>query len=219
MNTGMQKAGAVAALIASFSFLFGLALAATMLAPMVVPDLAFADYVALHQANGGLIYVWHLILYIIFGLSLVVMVTAFHDRLKESAPVLSSIAQAIGLIYAGFVILSGLLTIHGDEAILALATRAPAEADALRTILATITLSVDSSDRLLGCLWIGLTSVAGLRTRAIPRSLAILGIVVGLPGIVGLAFPSLLALSYVFALGIMVWAAWLGLWILLRRKK
>ncbi|MDP3177904.1 MAG: hypothetical protein Q8M76_08370 [Spirochaetaceae bacterium] len=93
---------------------------------------------------------------------------------------------------------------------LALAARDPAGADALRRTLAAITLGIDSSDRLLGCLWVGLASVAALKTRALPRYLAILGLAIGAPGLVGILFPSLLALSYVFGLGVMLWWAALG---------
>jgi hypothetical protein len=217
MNRGLQNAGGVAALVVSLAFVFVFALAATVLAPMVVPELPFGQYQSLHQAYGTLIYIWHFIMYIAFGLFLVVVATALHERLKENSPASSKIAQALGLIYAAFVLLGGLLTIHGDEAVLALAASDPNGADTLRRTIAAITLCVDSSDRLLGCLWIGVASFAALRTRAYPRGLAILGLVIGSPGLIGMAFPSLLALSYVFGIGIIVWSGWLGVWLLRNR--
>jgi hypothetical protein len=210
MTHGIQRAGGAAALAAALAFVFVFALVATTLAPMTSPDLAFSEYLSLHQAYGTLIYIWHFAMYIVFGLCLTIVALAIHERLKEGSPAISRIAVALGLMYSAFVILGGLLTIHGDEAVLALAARDPAGADALRRTLAVISLCVDSSDRLLGCLWVGLASLAALKPRALPRGLAILGLVIGAPAIIGMALPSLLALSYVFGIGIIVWLAWLG---------
>jgi len=211
MNQGLQRAGGIAALAAALAFVFVFALVATTLAPMTAPELAFGEYLGLHQAHGTLIYIWHFAMYIAFGLGLMVVALALQERLKAGSPSLSAIAAALGLIYSAFVLLGGLLTIHGDEAVLALASRDPAGADELRRTIAAITLCVDSSDRLLGCLWVGLASLAALKPRTLPRGLAILGLVIGAPGIIGMALPSLLALSYVFGLGIIVWSAWLGI--------
>jgi hypothetical protein len=211
MNLGLQRAGGAAALTAALAFVFVFALVATALAPMTSPELAFGEYLGLHQTHGTLIYIWHFAMYIVFGLGLLVVALALHERLKEGSPNLSAIATALGLIYSAFVLLGGLLTIHGDEAVLALAPRDPVAADALRGTIAAVTLCVDSSDRLLGCLWIGLAGLAAFKPRTLPRGLVFLSLVIGAPGIVGMAFPSLLALSYVFGLGIIAWSAWLGI--------
>jgi hypothetical protein len=211
MNKGLQRAGGAAALAAALAFVFVFALVATTLAPMTAPELAFGEYLGLHQAHGTLIYIWHFSMYIAFGLCLVVVALALHERLKAASPPLSAIAAALGLMYSAFVILGGLLTIHGDEAVLALASRDPAGADALRRTIAAITLCVDSSDRLLGCLWIGLVGLAAFKPRTLPRGLAFLSFLIGAPGIIGMAFPSLLALSYVFGIGIIGWLSWLGI--------
>lgn len=217
MSYGLQRAGGAAALATAVVFVFVFVLVATTLAPLVVPDLAFSEYLRLHRANGSLIYIWHFTMYIVFGLCLIIVAIALHERLKEKSPYISRIAMVLGLMYSAFVFLGGLLTIHGDEAVLALAAQDPAGADVLRRTIGAITLCVDSSDRLLGCLWIGLASVAALRTRTFPVGLAILGLVIGAPGIIGMALPSLLALSYVFGIGIIAWSAWLGV-VMLRRS-
>jgi hypothetical protein len=211
MTHGLQRTGGIAALAAALAFVFVFALVATVLGPMTAPDLAFGEYLSLHQAQGALIYIWHFAMYIAFGLCLAVLALALHERLSEGSPAISKIAAALGLMYSAFVILGGLLTIHGDEAVLALAARDPAGADELRRTLAAVTLSVDSSDRLLGCLWVGLASLAGFKPRTLPRGLAILGLAIGAPAILGMAFPAMLELSYVFGLGIIVWSAWLGI--------
>jgi hypothetical protein len=211
MTHKLQQAGGIAALTTALAFAFVFALAGTILAPLTASELPFDEYLSLRQAYGALIYIWHFAMYIAFGLCLIVVTIALHERLKEGSPALSTIAAALGLMYSAFVILGGLLTIHGDEAVLALAARNPAAADELRGTIAAITLCVDSSDRLLGCLWIGCAALAARKPGALPRGLVILGLVIGAPGIIGMAFPSLLALSYVFGLGIIFWSAWLGI--------
>ena len=215
MNQRLQKAGGAAALTAAIAFVFVFILVATTLSQMTEPDLPFGAYLELHRTYGALIYVWHFAMYIVFGLCLIIVTLALHDRFKEGSPTLSVIAAALGLIYSAFVLLGGLLTIHGDAAVLVLATSDPVRAEGLRGILAAITLCVDSSDRLLGCLWVGTASAAAFGAKSFPRSLACLGLAIGAPGIIGMAFPSLLALSYVFGLGIIVWSAWIGV-VLLR---
>jgi hypothetical protein len=210
MNHGLRRAGGAAALTAALAFVFVFALVATTLAPMTASELAFGEYLSLHQARGDLIYIWHFAMYIAFGLCLVVVALALHERLKAASPSFSAVAAALGVMYSAFVILGGLLTIHGDEAVLALAARDLAGADALRRTLSVVTLCVDSSDRLLGSLWVGLASIAALAPRTLPRGLAVLGLVIGASAVLGVALPSLLALSYVFGIGIIVWSAWLG---------
>jgi hypothetical protein len=215
MTHGLQRAGGIAALVAASAFAFVFALVAASLAPLTAPDLPFGEYLSLQRAQGPLIYAWHFAMYIVFGLCLAVVALALGERLKEASPAAAKIGAALGLMYSGFVILGGLLTIHGDEAVLGLAARDPVGAEALRGTLAVVTLCVDSSDRLLGCLWVGLSGVAALGSKALPRGLAVLSLAIGLPGIAGMAFPSLLALSYAFGVGIIPWSAWLGL-VLLR---
>ncbi len=52
MNRGLQRAGGLAAAATALIFVFVFALVATTLAPMAAPELAFGEYLGMHQAQG-----------------------------------------------------------------------------------------------------------------------------------------------------------------------
>jgi hypothetical protein len=58
-------------------------------------------------------------------------------------------------------------------------------------------------------LWLLLLSWAALRARALPRLLIYLGVVTGVAGI--LSVLALTGLQAVYALGLIIWFAWLGI--------
>ena len=109
----LQKAGASAAFAApvqAAAYIIGFALALTILAP--VWDYPPQEFLAFLVENETLMVVWHFIIYIVAGVTLVVLVLGLHDRLKEGAPALMQVTTAFGLIWAGLVIASGMLIVH-----------------------------------------------------------------------------------------------------------
>ena len=104
----LQKMGGVAALIQAAAYVVGLGLALTLLAPVLDADPD--QYVAFLVDNLTLMHIWHLIIYLVAGVFLVVLV--LHERLKGGSPALAQTAAAFGLIWAGLVIASGILLIN-----------------------------------------------------------------------------------------------------------
>ena len=103
----LQKMGGFAALIEAATYVVGLGLALTLLAPVLDAD---PDrYVAFLADNQAIMYVWHLIIYVVNGVFLVVLVLALYERLKAGSPAMVQVATAFGLIWAGLVIASGML--------------------------------------------------------------------------------------------------------------
>ena len=148
----LQKVGGIAALIAAATYLFAMGLAVSVLKPMTDTSLGFQEYMSFLIANKPLVFLWHFAMYFINGACLVVLVLAIHERLKESSPGLARIASAFGFIWTAFVFLSGLITNYGIETLITLYGRNQAQAEGLKTALDTMTLGIDSSDKLLGCL-------------------------------------------------------------------
>jgi len=67
------------------------------------------------------------------------------------------------------------------------------------------------SNEILGGIWILLISWAALRAGVLPRVLNYLGVAIGVAGIISVV-PALAELFiYIFALGQIVWFAWLGI--------
>lgn len=213
----LQRAGGLSALMAAATYLFAMALMATVLAPLEDPSLGFEEYRAFLSAHRALAFAWDFVPYIVNGACLAVLALALHERLKPGSPRLAAVATAFGFIWIALVFLSGFISIHGDDTVLALAAAEPAQAETLRIAMDTLTAGIDSSDKILGCLWVGLASLAGLRAGSLPKGIGLLGLAIGSLGILGATVPALSAVSYAFGIGIMLWWIALGNFLLSRR--
>jgi hypothetical protein len=212
----LQRAGGVSAIIAAATYLFAMALAVTLLKPMADPTLGFQEYMSFLIANKPLAFLWHFSMYLVNGVCLTVLVLALYERLKNSSPSLAKIASALGLIWTAFVFLSGMIVNYGTESLVALYGKNQAQAESLRNALDTMTLGIDSSDRFLGCLWVGLVSLAAFKNKAFPRTFNVFGLAISAAGLIGTMVPALVSISYVFGIGAIVW--WLAVGIHLLRK-
>ena len=211
----LQKMGGIAALIDAATYLVSMGLLLTLLAPMGNTELDFGQFMAFFMDNQTIVFIWHLLMYMVNGVFLVILALALYDRLKAGSPAMAQVATVLGLIWAVMVFASGFITIYGLEVIANLYGKDPAQAATLKLVLDTVTLGLDHSDRFLGCLWVLFVSWSALRSGALPKPLNYLGLVIGVPGIISTLFPALNELAYAFGLGIIVWWLWLGI-VLLR---
>ena len=102
----LQKLGGIAALYMALAYLMGIVLFLFVLdyPSMVDP----AQRVSLLVNNQIIIYVTNLMLYVIFGIFLIVFCLALYERLKASTPAMMQVATVIGIIWAGSLSLAGL---------------------------------------------------------------------------------------------------------------
>jgi Domain of unknown function (DUF4386) len=213
----LQKAGGISALIAAATYLFAMGLAATLLMPMLDSSLGFREFMKFLVANKSLVFVWHFSMYFINGVCLTVLALALHERLKDDSPKLAKIATVFGLFWTSFVILSGLIINYGIEAVISLYQKSQASAENLWLAINTVTIGIDSSDKLLGCLWVGLLSLAAYQRRVFPRAVNLFGLAISLTGLIGTVIPALGFVSYVFGVGAIVW--WLSIGIVMLREQ
>lgn len=213
----LQKTGGVAALIAAATYIVSLGLLFTLLSPFAVKELNFNQFMTFLINSQAIVFLWHLTMYFVNGIFLVILVLALYERLKSGSPAWAQIATAFGLIWAVMVIASGLITIHGMDVIVDLYDKNPAQAETVKLTLDTVTTGIDSSDRFVGGLWVLLVSWAALRAGGLPKSLNILGVVLGLAALVSTAVPALEDTGVIFGLGIIIWWIWLGI-VMLRRQ-
>jgi hypothetical protein len=155
-------------------------------------------------------HMWHLIIYVVNGIFLIVLVLGLYERLQGSSPALAQIASAIGLIWAGLVIASGMLIINDLGVIADLHSEDPAQAVTVWLALSAVERGLGGAVELPGGLWMLLVSWAALRGGELPRSLNYLGLLVGLAGLVT-ALPTLGQLGAVFGLGAIVWFIGVGI--------
>ena len=207
----LQKMGGVAALIDAATYLVSMGLLFTLLAPMGNTDLDFGQFMAFFMDNQTIVFIWHLLMYMVNGVFLVILALALYDRLKAGSPAMAQVATVFGLIWAVLVFTSGFITNHGLNVVVDLYGKDPAQAATVKLLLDTVTLGIDSSDRFLGCLWVLLISWAAMRAEGLPKALNYLGMVLGVAGLISTAAPVLKDLGVAFGLGIIVWWIWLGI--------
>jgi hypothetical protein len=209
-----QTMGGIAALIGAATIILGAVVYATLLVPKGFgsenPDPS--RIVALLADNQATMRLWLQIIWLAFGVCLIFLSLALHERLKAGSPVLAQAVTIFTLIWAVLVIAVGTLSINDLNTVVRLFGQNPAQA-------ATVWLTLDTVERGIGAgggetivtgLWFLLLSWAALQARALPRLLNYLGVVVGLAGIL-YVFTASDVLLAVNALGLIIWFVWLGI--------
>jgi hypothetical protein len=158
----------------------------------------------------------NLVIYAFFGVFLIVLSLALYDRLKSGAPATMQVATAIGIIWAGSLIASGMVANAGIAPVVALYAKDPAQAAFTWQAMETVANGLGNGNgEILGGLWALLVSLAALRVGGLPKGLNVLGLLVGVAGIVSIV-PGLTDLMIgVFGLSQIIWFVWLGI-VLLR---
>lgn len=212
----LQKFGGIAALLHAAAYIVGMVLGFTLIFPLL--DAAPEQYLKFLSENQGIVYVWNLISYWGSAITLVIMVLALYERLKDHSPALAQTAAAFGLIWAGLIIASGNLMLHNPGVVADLYGKDPAQAVSAWTVLRSVENGITSGNELVGSLWVLLLSVAALRTGGLNRALNYLGVALGIAGILTL-IPALFdSLVMVFGPGMIVWSIWVGI-VLLRQSR
>ena len=211
-----QKAGGIASLIEAGTFLFGFALLVTVLAPLFQGELDGIATVRFLAEHTTLYYIWNLVIYVLFGFMLVVLALALHERLSDASPRLMRLATALGLIWAGLVIASGMVANIGAAAVTELLPREPEVAATVWIAVATVTRGLGGGNEVVGGVWVALLSLVALKSGKLPKALSYLGVVSGTAGVVTLV-PALTDVGAVFGLGLIAWFLWTGVVLLGRR--
>jgi hypothetical protein len=210
----LQRVGGLAALTEAAIYVAGI------LYFLVVLDYANVtgplQRVELFVANQSSLYAMNLLIYVVFGVVLVVLVLALHDRLKSGAPTMMQAATAFGLIWAGLVIASGMISNIGTTVVVDLYSTDPNQAAATWLAINPVVEGLGGGNEIVGGIWTLLVSVAALRAGLLNRVLNYVGVVVGMAGILS-AVPALGEVGGgIFGLTQIVW--FLGLGILLLRN-
>ena len=203
-----QKAGGFAALFEAAAYVFGMVFFLILVdsSGAVQP----AQKVALLVDNLLSTQAMILFDYVVFGVALVVLVLALHDRLQAGSPAIMQTATAFGLIWACLLIASGMVFISGSAAVAALYSSDPSQAAAIWFTIDTVHAGLGGEGEILGGLWTLLISLAALRTGALPKALNYIGVVVGVAGILSIV-PGLSVLVGIFVLGQIAWFVWIGI--------
>jgi uncharacterized protein DUF4386 len=209
----LQRFGGFAALYLAAAYLIGIVLFLVVLDyPSIIDP---AQKVALLVEKQVTIYSTNLLMYVFFGVFLIVLSLALYDRLKSEAPALMQAATALGIIWAGSLVASGMVSNAGIAPSVSLYATDPEQAALTWQGIETVASGLGNGNgEILGGLWTLLVSVAALRSAALPKVMNLLGLAVGAMGIITI-LPGLTALAGVFGLTQIMWFVWLGI-VLLR---
>jgi len=126
------------------------------------------------------------------------------------------VATVIGIIWAGSLIASGMVSNAGIAPAVALYAKNPVQAALTWQGIESVASGLGNGNgEILGGLWTLLVSLAGLRAGGLPKALNILGLLVGAVGILSIIPGLTEMLVGVFGLSQIIWFVWLGI-VLLR---
>jgi hypothetical protein len=211
----LQKFGGFAALYMAVAHLIGIVIFLVVLDYLSITDPA--QKVALNVEKQTVIFLTNLLMYVFFGFAVIVLSLALYDRLKSGSPALMQVAVAIGIIWAGSLIASGMVANAGLTTVIPLYAKDPAQAALTWQGIEAVANGLGNANgEILGGPLTLLVSLAALRAGGLPKGLNILGLSVGAVGIITI-IPTLNALTGVFGLGQIIWFLWLGI-VLLRNN-
>jgi hypothetical protein len=204
----LQKSGGLAALYLALAYLVGLVLFIVVLDYANIADPA--QKVALVVEQQMVFFATNLLLYVFFGILLATLALALYERLKPAAPALMQVATVVGIIWAGSLVASGMISNAGLVPTAALYAVDPAQAALTWQGVEIVADGVGNGNgEILGGVWMLLVSLAALRSGALPKGLNVLGLLTGAVGIISL-LPGLTGLVALFGLSQMVWYAGWG---------
>jgi hypothetical protein len=211
----VQKLGGFAALYLAVAYAIGILLFLVVLDyPHIVEP---AQKVALLVDKSMVIYLTNLILYVLFGVFLVVVALALYERLQVVSSAIIRMATAIGLIWAGMLIASGMVANAGIAPVVALYGKDPAQAALAWVAIESVTSGLSSANgEIVGGVWMLLVTWAAWQANGLPKGLNYLGLLVGVVGLIS-AIPGLNDVTGLFGMSQMLWFVWLGI-VLLRSK-
>lgn len=207
----LQRLGGAAALFGAAKIILGIVVVVTVLADTgyLDGDVDPEEFVLFLVDNQALMFIWKLIIWVIWGIALVILAVALHERLKPRSKTLIQVATIFGLIWAGMEITGGLVAnaslitvvdLHGDN---------PNQAALIWQALDSVEKGFGAGNLIVGSLFVLLISFAALRRGGLPKALNYFGVVIGVAGLLAYV-PILSDLGIIFGLGLVAWFAWLG---------
>jgi len=208
----LQKFGGIAALYMAIAHLIGIVIFLVVLDYLNITDPA--QKVALNVENQTVIFSTNLLMYVFFGFALIVLSLALYDRIKSKSPALMQVATAIGIVWAGSLIASGMAANAGLATVVALYAKDPTQAVVTFQAIEAITNGLGNANgEILGGLWTLLVSLAAMRAGGLPKGLNIIGLLVGVVGIITI-IPMLTEMTGIFGVGQIIWFIGLGIMLL-----
>lgn len=208
-----RRATAAAALVKAATYVVGFVVMGAYLAPrgFVEAGESPADSLAFVVENQVTTYAFYLVLYIVGGFALVGLVVCLHERMRNSAEqTWLRAARAVGLMWAGLLLASGLVALVGQSAVVGLADSDLSLATSTWLSISVVQDALGGGIEVVGAAWVLMVSVAGVRGGHLGRGLGVVGIVTGAVGAATLLPAVADAAGALFGVGMIVWFTWTG---------
>lgn len=213
-TNGLRRLGGAAALYLASTYVAAMVYFLVVIDyPSVVDPLDKIDLFARHLTGLQLTY---LAIYVVFGVVLMALAWALHERLAAAASATMRLATGLALVWGGVLVASGMAMNAGMETVVALHGADPARAATVWLAIESVTSGMSGAKgELLGGLWTLLVSWVAWRSRRLPAALNLVGALAGTAGVVS-TVPGLTDLVAVFGLTQLAWFVGLGV-VMLRR--
>jgi hypothetical protein len=204
----LQKAGGFAALYQAAAYLTGMVFFMGIINyPAITQPVEMVASLVEHHSGW---YIMTLLTYVVFGFALVVLALALNDRLKAGSPAVMQVSTALGLIWAGLLIGSGMIFNVGMESVITLYAKDAAQAATIWQSIDAVHTGLSGNGEVIGGLWTLLVSWAALRSGSLHKGLNILGLFTGGIGLLSV-IPALEVLMSLFGIVQLIWFTWLGI--------
>jgi hypothetical protein len=157
--------------------------------------------------NLAFLYILHLIVYVVWGIFMVVLSLALYERLKAGSPAIVLTATIFGIFWGCVIIISGMIHNAGMQTVVDLYAKDPAQAGTVWLTIDSVLGGLAGSNEVIGGIWILLVSWAALQTGELSRVLNYIGVLVGVAGIISIV-PALGELFIYICMG-RLWFIWL----------
>ncbi|MEM7575010.1 MAG: hypothetical protein AAF433_19045 [Bacteroidota bacterium] len=204
MHYSTSKITAASALFQALAYIFGFALMLTVLNPLTEESWTSEQRLFFLIEQQVLYQVWILVIYILFGLVLIVLTSGLRIFLTKRNDLLDFSSPIFGYVWSGLVIASGMITHVGIDQLASLFDRHPQQAAITWSTLEMLQNGLGGGVEIVGGIWVLLVSIQAQRQSAFPRWLIYLGMAVGLSGMLTI-LPGLSELGAVFGLLQIVW--------------
>lgn len=209
MNTNHHVIAGTAAIIQAVLYVFGFVLLLGFLQPIMAGASSPEEKLSLLLENKGLYEVWLICIYVVFGIVLVPLTIALHERFSGISSLAVKAAPVFGFIWSGLVIASGMIAVVGMGSVATLYAKDPQQAYTVWRILDAVQNGLGGGVEVIGGLWVLLISANGLTYRKLPKLLHFFGLLVGTTGLVTL-IPALKEAGALFGLTQIVWFLGVG---------
>lgn len=211
----LQKTAGLAALYEAAAYLIGIVFYIFVVdySGSTTPDEQVLNLIN-HQLG---LYIITLLVYVFFGVCLVVLVLALYDRLKTDSPAMMQAATVFGFIWACVVIASGMIFNIGAGVVIGLYNSDPVLAATAWVAIDAVFEGIGGGTEILGGIWVLLISWSALTSGKLHKFLNYLGILIAAAGILSIIPAFGEACAAIFGLGQIIWFIWLG-FILYRNK-